>query len=337
MSKEFLDNIRNLAAKLLSSLWILKCEGIVHGDIKPENIFFSIKDSSPSPLTSHQHHHARPFSSSSSYTSSSQKTPRHENTFLDFGAEAREIDFILGDFGNSFLLSESMKFYRDFELQSLPYRSPEILCGLPFNHQIDLWSVGIVLLEMCLGQTLFVCETREELFLSHCELLTPPQVTRFAGGRYSRELFSLIVKDPQGAPITSSSTGLSFSDHYRNIYHLLIAPHRNSFARPTQSHHSSSLLSPPLTLQSIYPTELIHLIASLLYPDPDIRLNIQDALQHSFISSFIRIPMSLWSNTSGGSNNHHRGLKARSNKHSTRIETLRTSSQVSKAEMKDEW
>jgi serine/threonine protein kinase len=239
----------------------------------------------------------------------------------------------LADFGNSFLLSESMKFYRDFEIQSLPYRSPEILCGIPFNHQIDIWSVGVVLLEICLGQTLFSCETREELFLAQCAILTPPHVTRFAGGRYSRDLFSLIANGNGRPPIVLASSISSFSDHYRSLYELLISPHRHSHPATSLSPSLAHAPPPGLSLQSIFPTELIHLIASLLYPDPDIRLNIQDALQHSFIASAIRIPMSLWSSSS---NPHHR-LKGRQNKHSTSIDALRTSSQVSKAEMKDEW
>jgi serine/threonine protein kinase len=165
---------------------------------------------------------------------------------------------------------------------------------------------------MCLGRTLFSCETREELFLAHCQLLTPPQATRFAGGRYSRDLFALVSSSQAGAPppLPSHGDSITFSDHYRKIYDLLLSPHLNN---------SSSAVS---SLSTIFPSDLIHLIASLLYPDPDLRLNIQDALQHSFVSSFIQIPMSLWSNSGHG---HQNKLKGRKRKHSASVETLRTS------------
>jgi serine/threonine protein kinase len=40
------DKIRNIALKLISALCFLKKESIIHGDIKPENIFINWKDHS---------------------------------------------------------------------------------------------------------------------------------------------------------------------------------------------------------------------------------------------------------------------------------------------------
>lgn len=312
-------------------MWILKSEGIIHGDIKPENIFVTSNNFSFQNYNSnsnHNNHHVnnnkininnyQQFKSGSG----SKRKRSLEQFIYDLGIENNEIDFILGDFGNAFLVSESKKFYRDFNIQSLPYRSPEVLCGIPFNHQIDIWSVGIILLEICLGRTLFSCETREELFLSQCHLLSPLQSRRFTGGRYSRELFSLqstyfinntllngnqynnpfqtssssLLSSSLSSITTSSvssnfSNNLTFSDHYRNIYNLL-----------HQHQHTNLIIN--------YPTDMIHFIASLLYPDPDIRLNIQDALQHNFISSSISIPMSLW-NGNQSSNNKYKGRNNR--------------------------
>lgn len=274
-----------LASKLFAALWILKSEGIVHADIKPENIFVSSSGMSALPLS-------QVLNCSTPSSFSNRKHSKTEKVCLDLGTENRRIDFHLADFGNAFLLSESMKFYREFNIQSMPYRSPEILCGIPFNHQIDIWSIGIVLLEICMGRTLFSCETREELFVAQCQYLSPPSATRFAGGKYSRDLFSLVA--------SQSLVPISFPDHFRTIYNLLIPP-----------------MSDRTTLSAIYPTDLIHLIASLTYPDPDLRLNIQDAIQHTFVASSIAIPMTLW-NVGG-----HKP-KGRKNKNSSSIETLRT-------------
>jgi serine/threonine protein kinase len=326
MSSVFIDNIRQLSVKLLSALWVLKCEGIIHGDLKPENIFFSFSTIT-SPTAS-----SNPPSQSFQHREISQNIPQK---CLDLGAApASKIDFILGDLGNCFLLSESMKFYRDFNLQSLPYRSPEVLCGIPFNHQIDLWSLGIILLEVCLGRTLFSCQTREELFLAHCHLLTPPQATRFAGGRYSRDLFALVEsqgasRSPSPSPHNGNgnsffASAATFADHHRTIYDLLLSPYLNSSCPSPSSAAASSSSS----LATMFPSDLIHLIASLLYPDPDLRLNIQDALQHSFVSSFLKIPMTLWSSSNSSHGPSHSKLKGRKRKHGASVETLRTASQL---------
>ena len=39
-------------------------------------------------------------------------------------------------------------YYKSFNIQSLPYRAPEVLMGRPFSFAIDMWSLGVVLLEV---------------------------------------------------------------------------------------------------------------------------------------------------------------------------------------------
>lgn len=40
------------------------------------------------------------------------------------------------------------QYYGDFELQSLWYRAPEVLMGLPFGIPIDMWSLGCIVGEV---------------------------------------------------------------------------------------------------------------------------------------------------------------------------------------------
>ncbi|CAM44202.1 protein kinase-like protein [Leishmania braziliensis MHOM/BR/75/M2904] len=42
-----------------------------------------------------------------------------------------------------------------YDVQSLWYRAPEVLCGLPYTAAIDSWSVGCVLFELFTGKPLF--------------------------------------------------------------------------------------------------------------------------------------------------------------------------------------
>ena len=50
-------------------------------------------------------------------------------------------------------------YYKSFNIQSLPYRAPEVLMGRPFSFAIDMWSLGVVLLEVVhpLGAQTIAC------------------------------------------------------------------------------------------------------------------------------------------------------------------------------------
>lgn len=43
------------------------------------------------------------------------------------------------------------------------YRSPEVILGLPYDHPMDMWSVGCVLYELYTGQILFPGRTNNEM------------------------------------------------------------------------------------------------------------------------------------------------------------------------------
>ncbi|EGB02901.1 hypothetical protein AURANDRAFT_34752, partial [Aureococcus anophagefferens] len=58
---------------------------------------------------------------------------------LGVDAEVRLIDF-----GNAIRPSEAVRYYDDFEIQSLGYRAPEVLAGVPFGYAIDMFSLGVV-------------------------------------------------------------------------------------------------------------------------------------------------------------------------------------------------
>lgn len=59
------------------------------------------------------------------------------------------------DYGNCILLSHIMMYFDNFNVQSVGYRSPEILFGLPFDNKIDIWSIGCIILELILGKEIF--------------------------------------------------------------------------------------------------------------------------------------------------------------------------------------
>lgn len=52
------------------------------------------------------------------------------------------------DLGSSCFRTDNLSMY----VQSRSYRAPEVMLGLPYNHKIDLWSVGCILAELFSGE-----------------------------------------------------------------------------------------------------------------------------------------------------------------------------------------
>ena len=99
--------VRSIAIQLLHALRLLKRAGIVHCDVKPENIALMTDRKSTVKL-------------------------------IDFGSSCRE--------GQQ---------QQNAYIQSRYYRSPEVLLGLPYGTEIDVWSLGCVLAELHTGSPLF--------------------------------------------------------------------------------------------------------------------------------------------------------------------------------------
>ncbi|XP_055831603.1 serine/threonine-protein kinase prp4-like [Solanum dulcamara] len=59
------------------------------------------------------------------------------------------------------------------DLVSRFYHAPEIILGLPYDHPMDIWSVGCCLIELYAGKVLFLCHTNNDMLLLHMELKGP--------------------------------------------------------------------------------------------------------------------------------------------------------------------
>ncbi|KAF6266252.1 kinase-like domain-containing protein [Scenedesmus sp. NREL 46B-D3] len=64
------------------------------------------------------------------------------------------------DFGSSCFVDEQMYTY----VQSRFYRSPEVILGLPYGCEIDMWSFGCILAELFMGYPLFPASRRKIFF-----------------------------------------------------------------------------------------------------------------------------------------------------------------------------
>lgn len=80
------------------------------------------------------------------------------------------------DFGSSCFQKECVYTY----IQSRFYRSPEVILGLSYGTEIDMWSLGCILVELATGKALFPGENEHNQLLLFMELLghPPPHITR---------------------------------------------------------------------------------------------------------------------------------------------------------------
>lgn len=297
-------NLKKVAYQLLTGIWILHKEGIIHTDLKPENCFISNPTSN----------------SSSSAAASAQTSESNHSPYTYLRQLPPDFQLKLADFSNSIHNSEISTYFDDFSLQSPPYRSPEILIGIPFTSAVDIWSVGIILLELCLGRTFITTDERIEIIQFLESKIGKFSKLRFSGGKYSHLLFETSSSKSSSAYFASSASsspgGGSGSLHHSSkleahgltnyridnmkaIKRLLLSSSKqqsSSSSAASSSFTSSS--SGVMTMQfdklsNYHLHELIDFLSGLLMIDPTQRLSAKDALQHSFLSSMFTIPSQL--------------------------------------------
>ena len=74
----------------------------------------------------------------------------------------RDYDLKLTDFGISQNLSANYNLAHEF-IGTLPYCSPEILKGEPYNQSTDIWALGCILYELVTRKKAFNSNSEEQL------------------------------------------------------------------------------------------------------------------------------------------------------------------------------
>ncbi|XP_022776973.1 serine/threonine-protein kinase prpf4B-like isoform X2 [Durio zibethinus] len=153
-----LTAVRAYAKQLFIALKHLKNCGVLHCDIKPDNMLVN---------------------------------------------EAKNV-LKLCDFGNAMFAGKNeITPY----LVSRFYRAPEIILGLPYDHPMDIWSVGCCLYELYTGKVLFPGPTNNDMLRLHMELKGPFPKKMLRKGAFAEQHFDqdLNFHATEEDPVTKKS------------------------------------------------------------------------------------------------------------------------------------
>eukprot|EP00178_Gracilaria_changii_P000294 TRINITY_DN10369_c0_g1_i1.p1 TRINITY_DN10369_c0_g1~~TRINITY_DN10369_c0_g1_i1.p1 ORF type:complete len:651 (-),score=137.59 TRINITY_DN10369_c0_g1_i1:518-2440(-) len=175
------------------------------------------------------------------------------------------------DFGASCRISPSMYTY----VQSRFYRAPEVILGLPYSTQVDVWSLGCMLVELHTGYPLFAGNDEADQMAVIVERLGVPPKHMLEQGTKSAMFFE---RDKQSAewrlrPNPSSS-------HARN------GPRSNTIEHFVQ-YHTESLNGRRKRASGGHSQVdydvFLSLAKRMLEYDPQKRISAKDALEHAFV------------------------------------------------------
>jgi serine/threonine protein kinase len=151
-------------------------------------------------------------------------------------------DSCLIDFGAVRQLHENQY----YDVQSLWYRAPEVICGLPYTPLIDAWSTGCLLFELFTGNPLLPGDSSQDQITRIINLLGYPSPGASSSGQNSRTL---------------------------------------CFTKTSQTTSLAALLLQSSSATGIHPNELssfCDLLCRLLHPNEQLRMSCEAALQHPF-------------------------------------------------------
>ncbi|KAF1815635.1 hypothetical protein P152DRAFT_471050 [Eremomyces bilateralis CBS 781.70] len=156
------------------------------------------------------------------------------------------------DFGSSCFENEKVYTY----IQSRFYRSPEVILGMSYGIQIDMWSLGCILAELLTGYPIFPGENEQEQLACIMEIFGPPEKHLIEKSSRKKLFF-----DSLGKPrVTVSSKGRRRRPSSRTLQHALKCDD----------------------------DAFLDFIARCLRWDPERRLRPDDALHHEFITGIKR-------------------------------------------------
>ena len=198
-----------------------------------------------------------------------------------------ELKIKVTDFGSACLTGQTSFKY----IQSRYYRAPEVILGMPYSKEIDIWSIGCIVAELYMGSPLLP-GTSEFDQLKKIEYMfgeIPPYLSmqgrnlmkyfkdpfkQYMWKSYSyQEYFSVNVKTPK--PKYKIRYGMKCLDDLVNVP-------RNVIKTNVEFHNSFSSSSSRTGNEDV--TAFIHFLKGLMQVDPRKRWTAAQCLRHPFIT-----------------------------------------------------
>jgi len=238
-------HIAQFAQQIIASVAHIHSLGLVHTDLKPENVL----------LTSSTH-------TSVPYTAPAGRR-KSSKTKISSRRELNSTDVTLIDFGSAVFEDE----YHPSVVSTRHYRAPEIIFGSGWSYPCDLWSIGCLLVELCTGRVLF--ETKDDL--EHLHMMERTLATRFDA-------------DQLGAA-SANSTGAAFVKTWPPTLRALEEQARIDAVDRVLTVGDLVAAYAPLDEDPDFWRGFLDLVGRLMMPNPSKRITAAEALQHPWILS----------------------------------------------------
>ncbi|KAG5287886.1 protein kinase [Histoplasma capsulatum G186AR] len=138
--------VKSIVHRLWFSInWFHSTCGVIHTDISPQNVLMQLEDDSS--LKDIEDQEALDPSIPVITTDGVAPVYRSRSTKLELSGLP-----VLTDFGQMRLAEGHIN--QDWWMPDL-YRAPEVLLGLPWEYPVDVWSIGVMTLELMEGKNLF--------------------------------------------------------------------------------------------------------------------------------------------------------------------------------------
>ena len=248
-----LNSINFIIKQLLEAIKEVHSLGIIHCDIKPENILVKIK----------------------------------------IEKDKNDISIKLTDFGSARL--KKAQIYT--QVQSLFYRAPEVILGIPYTEAIDIWSIGLVTVELFLGRPLLPGYSEYDQLAKIIKIIG--KIPDSMIGIFSKKIFDFFEfdKDKKTFRLREPKKGEIFdekSDMYNNDFKIpfdlkglddILTLKRSSKIKGFEMNNSQS---------STDLVTFIHFLKCMITIVPEKRWTASQLLNHPFITgekfdSFIQL------------------------------------------------